>query len=1311
MTTRVVCESKYLNGGVKYDHDKKTEVSSIENSINIELIGSSLIVIRHEDLNNTRYCVYNMKDIIRDGKPPGLFCHEVIYGDKYQKLRFDIDAPIDVSKCNTLDEVMAEGYSHQIKIINEMNEAIIDIWNKEYYACTGLLLSENDIMIMSSSGLDYAPKGIYKYKVSLHILVAPDMFVVENNREAGAFAVRVKEKLPEKYRLYFDDGIYNSKHNLRILGSFKTPQNVSQKYLRQKIILGNNPRFGFKESLVTYTEGLLPIQVKLSTAFVESTVSNLHINDSQLFSIKSLLSEEERSAFMIRSIARNTVNFDRISPTFCEFCKRTHDKDNTLFLTCDSKSNGKIAVTKRCRKNPGSKVIGFIEPEGKSKLLINTLNEVDNTELMNKFDIKGQIMSCIDDIQQERLKKKEDQKKLVVDINFNEDITADDLDKLFNNGITYVSSLSEDDKPKIKVVPKDIKFGSDMDSEEDLYDGLSDSVFDSDCMKELHLVFDNKQKEIKEEIYRNWSTLTQAERDNIEMSNIKSNYYVSNKDEDLFDKWPNHCKYSEAVMRPFVEKGDIVPRTVCVKAPMKMGKTKMLREFIIDHFSDPNCIIRILTFRRTFASHMHQRFADLGFSLYDDKVGKLSDKRLIIQMESLHRLELETADLVVMDESELLIEQINSGLFKQFVQAFAKLDHLIKYSKHLICMDAYMGDRTYRVLNTMRGFSGDNMLFHFNNYKRDLGDKYMFTEEVGDWMHYVTHSIDNGEKIAIMTNSLTECKTIKEHIKGSCNKNINIGVYSSETAKSIKYNAFNNVDAVWSKHDVLIITPTVSAGVSFEVEHFDRVFGYFIDTSCPVETSIQMLGRVRNVKTREYIILTDNINRNLPTNIKELRRRLQQQHLYLMSEIGNSRLDFVYDIDGNIEIRNTDYMQIWLENQRIINLSKNNYLDRFISIITKYGAEVSTLDIGLSKEDTKTIEKEHKNLKTVMIEKEAKEIADSENLTIEKYTNIKTTYNDTSIDGKEVTREELNAYKKFNFKQFYGLSDCDLFTCDEYIKFSKDDIKRHFINLNVINLIRECDIITLISAIKIRERQYLSVIDVNLEAHHKESLDIYESKPNNRNTLKDSIKDHTLINFRNNSIIHDISNRLVLMCGWNNVLDTSSVSSTTIMVGLKQYVDSIKSSATIISSILDKQWVFPDQSNSNYFNESIKFINILLSYAYGIKIVKNKKITRGVTEWVLALKSGFVYNTKFNKYLIPKTTYNGKSKDLIIITPIKTVINDIKLSNDISLCEPSIYKDLIVNEIKEVNNEEDKKDIKIKRVMSEQKCIFDIGVK
>lgn len=1273
MATRALYESKYLVKNDKYDSEKYGDVKPIESLINKDDIGSSLIVIRHEDLNNSRYCVYNIKDIIRDGKPPGSFCHEVIYGNKQQKLRFDIDANIDISDCSTEDQVENKGLEQQTLIINEMMGAIIHVWTQEYYGETGLLLSEDDIMIMSSTGFDYAPKGVYKYKVSLHILVAPDIFVVANNREAEAFAIRVKELLPEKIRLYFDDGIYKSKNNLRMLRSFKTPQNVAQRYIREKIILGNNPRFGFKESLITYIDGLLIIDKKLTTSFVDNNSNNIQIDESQVKSIKSLLTEEEKSTFMIRDISRNIVNFTRLRPSFCEFCKRTHDNDNTLYIVCDSKNNGKISVTKRCRKSDKFKVIGSIDSEGYSNIYINRDNDTGNEELLNKFRMKDELVSCIEYVKKQKLVEQE-RKKATFD---KDEVSPDDFDKLFNNSLVYESSLDDDIvSPKIKVIPKEIRFGSDNEFTEDYYDGIPDSALDSEAMKQVNLIFENKKKENQENLYDTWCSLSQKDRDNIEMNNIKTNYYVSNKDEDLFDKWPNSCKYSESVMRPFVEIGERVPKTLCVRAPMKMGKTKMLREFIRDHFNDPNCVIRILTFRRTFAAHMHQRFSDLGFTIYDASTGKLSDKRLIIQLESLHRLAIEPVDLVVMDESELIIEQINSGMFQQFVKAFASLDYLIKYSKHLICMDAYMSDRTYRVLDTMRGFNKDDMLFHFNNFKRDIGDKYLMTKNIGAWMHHVAHSINEHEKIAIMTNSLSECKTIEQHVKQSADFPINIGIYSSETAKSVKNAAFNDVDKVWSKHDVLIITPTVSAGVSFELEHFDRVFGYFMDKSCPVETSIQMLGRVRNVKSREYIIITDNDIRKLPTNIKELKKRIQQQHMYLMTEIGNSRLDFTYDSDGNVEIRNTDYMQIWLENQRIINLSKNNYLERFISIITKYGAEVSNLDIGVSNEELESIINDHKSIKTLMVENEADNIAKSENLSYEKYIEIKDAQNDTALDTREVTKDELFAYKKYNFKQFYGISDSNNFTGDDYLSFNKEDIKRHFINLNIINLIKECDAETLMRAMKIKDKQYLTSMDQNLELFHSDSLDIYKNKLTNRTNLKDSIKDHNIINFKNNSIIHDITHKLVTMCGWKNVLDTESkIPFTSIIVGLRQNIDAIKYHSNCISSILNKPWIFPDPTHKEYYKESLKCLNQILSYVYGIRVIKDKKVSHNGGFHSLRLKSGFVYSVKDNKYIIPGTIYTGKSRDCNYINAIKIIIDDIKLSREIY--DTSIMKESI----------------------------------
>lgn len=59
---------------------------------------------------------------------------------------------------------------------------------------------------------------------------------------------------------------------------------------------------------------------------------------------------------------------------------------------------------------------------------------------------------------------------------------------------------------------------------------------------------------------------------------------------------------------------------------------------------------------------------------------------------------------------------------------------------------------------------------------------------------------------------------------------------------------FCDVNNAFSVADVLIYTPALTAGVSFEVKHFDYMYGLFDHTSCSAEICSQMLGRIRDIK-------------------------------------------------------------------------------------------------------------------------------------------------------------------------------------------------------------------------------------------------------------------------------------------------------------------------------------------------------------------------------------------------------------------------------------------------------------------------------
>jgi len=60
------------------------------------------------------------------------------------------------------------------------------------------------------------------------------------------------------------------------------------------------------------------------------------------------------------------------------------------------------------------------------------------------------------------------------------------------------------------------------------------------------------------------------------------------------------------------------------------------------------------------------------------------------------------------------------------------------------------------------------------------------------------------------------------------------------------------VNSTWANVDILIDTPMVSTGCSFEFKQFTWVFSYFLSMSPDYKTAIQMLGCMWRLSTHEY---------------------------------------------------------------------------------------------------------------------------------------------------------------------------------------------------------------------------------------------------------------------------------------------------------------------------------------------------------------------------------------------------------------------------------------------------------------------------
>jgi len=401
--------------------------------------------------------------------------------------------------------------------------------------------------------------------------------------------------------------------------------------------------------------------------------------------------------------------------------------------------------------------------------------------------------------------------------------------------------------------------------------------------------------------------------------------------------------YDEPTMRAY----PMDARTLYVRAPMKIGKTKALREYTRAVLDNEESRAIFISFRRAFSDSIIRQFDD--FEMYRDLRGDLVEKRMVVQVESLHRIipeKIGHVDLVILDESESIIEQFDSGLSKSHMLDFAVFQWLVRTSGRVIAMDAHLDERTMRVIGRMRGAEGARFIENTHQNARDWS--YYFSTNRNIWLCAILECLREGSRIVVCANSAAEGAVLREIIRrklADAQVDREIRFYCAETPARIKAEDFADINASWSDCDVLIYTPTITAGLSFELIHFDYLFGYFTDQSCCAQTCIQMMGRIRNIRTcSAYICIVAN-DGSFPESREDMIMWLRMRKAAILREDDPlSGLGIEFTDAGLQTIRDTDYAEIRIQNAIVRNKSRNNFACELMTRIARSGAQCIQFD-------------------------------------------------------------------------------------------------------------------------------------------------------------------------------------------------------------------------------------------------------------------------------------------------------------------------------------------------------------------------------
>lgn len=398
-------------------------------------------------------------------------------------------------------------------------------------------------------------------------------------------------------------------------------------------------------------------------------------------------------------------------------------------------------------------------------------------------------------------------------------------------------------------------------------------------------------------------------------------------------------------------------KCLSIKSPMGTGKTQLIEQLLNNHIYKPLTKttepattkekferVLYLIHRVDFSNKIYKELKHIGFKHYKDKKTRdiYSEPLLICSIDSLINLltENEYYDLIILDEIESLLNQFssstitgrkinNTALLNDFLQ-------LCKKSKKIISMDANYYDRAD---NFIRQITGDNKyLMIWNNYNNNEKKKLIIHGTDTEPIKMIIEHLKNYRPICTIFQSINKAKQFlnmllnNEQLKNILTPSNHI-LHTAESPDKEK-RKLENVNELWKDKLLVIYTPTIDVGISYDApNHFEQLFIFCSTMSNTSRGVFQMTERIRNFKNDTTHVIMPICS--FPIN---------NQSLYSFSEMK----EIINDPQLN---------DLFIFNEReIVNANNKLFRKSFIETATQNGYLLDNIKfLQLPKENGKTV--------------------------------------------------------------------------------------------------------------------------------------------------------------------------------------------------------------------------------------------------------------------------------------------------------------------------------------------------------------------
>jgi hypothetical protein len=277
-------------------------------------------------------------------------------------------------------------------------------------------------------------------------------------------------------------------------------------------------------------------------------------------------------------------------------------------------------------------------------------------------------------------------------------------------------------------------------------------------------------------------------------------------------------------------------RTIIDKSMTSYGKTTRAMNFALTNYKRVLVIHHRLSLDADYLSKYPQ------FTSYLESKNNQNEPLLTVCVNSLHKVDVSSYDLIIIDEIRSVLQQTNmSGMVLSTTRLLGILED---DTKPLILLDANITNEDVSLLKNIRKDSSDWMVIR--NRKQNC-DKIVHCHEIQSMFGTIEIELNRhlqtcGKVVIAYNCSPEKMDAVLERFEDK--RVININRY---TRASFDLGSMN----LYDEYDLIAYSPTISEGVSFEDRRFESVIGIglFTNSSSTAETCSQMIARFRAIKT------------------------------------------------------------------------------------------------------------------------------------------------------------------------------------------------------------------------------------------------------------------------------------------------------------------------------------------------------------------------------------------------------------------------------------------------------------------------------